>query len=87
MQNSNYFVETATGKFVLTLFERIAPDELAVYLAMQAYLADRGIPCPLPNQPRSPPRFPSGATEARLATAGNDAGLRRTSSSGKASKT
>lgn len=48
MQNSNYFVETATGKFVLTLFERIAPGELAVYLAMQAYLADRGIPCPLP---------------------------------------
>lgn len=48
MQNSNYFVETRAGKFVLTLFERIAPEELAVYLEMQAYLAARGIPCPLP---------------------------------------
>ena len=39
-----------------------------------------GMPCPFPNQPRSPPRLASGAMEARLATAAKEAGLRRTSS-------
>lgn len=48
MQNSNYFVTTASGRFVLTLFERIEPAVLAFYLALQEHLAARGIPCPRP---------------------------------------
>lgn len=48
MQNSNYFVTTAAGRFVLTLFERIAVDELDFYLALQEHLAVRGLPCPRP---------------------------------------
>jgi len=48
MQNSNYFVTTAAGRFVLTLFERIAVGELDFYLALQEHLAVRGLPCPRP---------------------------------------
>lgn len=48
MQNSNYFVTTAGGRFVLTLFERIAPAVLDFYLALQDHLAARGLPCPRP---------------------------------------
>ncbi len=48
MQNSNYFVDTAAGRFVLTLFEAIAAPELDFYLALQDHLAGRGLPCPRP---------------------------------------
>ncbi len=48
MQNSNYFVTTGRGRFVLTLFERIAPAALDFYLALQDRLAGRGLPCPQP---------------------------------------
>jgi homoserine kinase type II len=48
MQNSNYFVTTASGRYVLTLFERIAVAELDFYLALQEHLAARGLPCPRP---------------------------------------
>jgi homoserine kinase type II len=48
MQNSNYFVTTAAGRFVLTLFERIDVGELDFYLALQEHLAARGLPCPRP---------------------------------------
>lgn len=48
MQNSNYFVTTASGRHVLTLFERINPDALDFYLRLMDYLALRGIPCPQP---------------------------------------
>lgn len=48
MQNSNYFVTTARGRFVLTLFEGIDPAALDFYLALQDRLARRGLPCPQP---------------------------------------
>jgi len=52
MQNSNYFVDTAGGRFVLTLFEppfaQDALPELNFYLALQDHLAARGLPCPRP---------------------------------------
>lgn len=48
MQNSNYFVTTTSGRFVLTLFEHIGPSALDFYLALQDSLARRGIPCPQP---------------------------------------
>ena len=46
MQNSNFFVTTASGRFVLTLFERIDPAALDFYLALQDRLAQSGIPRP-----------------------------------------
>ncbi|QRM18354.1 homoserine kinase [Dechloromonas sp. TW-R-39-2] len=48
MQNSNYFVTTASGRYVLTLFERIEPQALDFYLMLMARLSGRGIPCPQP---------------------------------------
>jgi len=48
MQNSNYFVTTASGRYVLTLFERIDSTELDFYLRLMDHLAARGIPCPQP---------------------------------------
>ncbi|MGE5472293.1 MAG: homoserine kinase [Bacteroidota bacterium] len=48
MQNSNYFVTTAEGRYVLTLFERLDPAALDFYLALMDRLAARGIPCPRP---------------------------------------
>lgn len=48
MQNSNYFVTTTSGRHVLTLFETLSAAQLDFYLALQAHLATRGIPCPQP---------------------------------------
>jgi len=48
MQNSNYFVTAGGRRWVLTLFEHLAPRELDFYLALQDHLAARGIPCPQP---------------------------------------
>ena len=48
MQNSNYFVETSAGRWVLTLFEHLPAGEVATYLQLMQCLAERGIPCPRP---------------------------------------
>ncbi len=52
IENSNFFVTTREGRtdhrFVLTLFERLATDELSFCLALMLHLATRGVPCPAP---------------------------------------
>jgi len=46
--NTNYFVTTESGRYVLTLFERNSAEELPYFLDLMAHLADHGIPCPHP---------------------------------------
>lgn len=48
VQNSNFFVTTTLGRYVLTLFESIPRPELPYYLYLMAHLAHHGLPVPAP---------------------------------------
>jgi homoserine kinase type II len=48
IENTNYFVTTDRGAYVLTLFERLSFAQLPFYLAFMKHLAQRGVPVPDP---------------------------------------
>ncbi|MCX7096948.1 MAG: homoserine kinase [Methylococcales bacterium] len=52
INNSNYFVETTQGSFVLTLFETLDADDLTHFIKLLPHLAGQGIPCPSPQADR-----------------------------------
>ncbi len=48
VENTNYFVDTANSRWVLTLFERLNTDDLPFFLGLMQHLAAQNIPCPSP---------------------------------------
>ena len=52
IENTNYFVTTDQGAYVLTLFERLSFEQLPFYLRLMKHLALKGIPVPDPAADR-----------------------------------
>lgn len=48
IDNSNFFLTTERGEFVLTVFENLSFEQLPFYVQLMRHLAERGIPVPAP---------------------------------------
>lgn len=48
IENSNFFIETEKGTFVLTIFENLRFEQLPFYVKLMRHLADKGILVPAP---------------------------------------
>ncbi len=53
IENTNYFVDTERGRYVLTLFEWLPERDLPYFLELMAFLAEHGIPCAHPVADRA----------------------------------
>ena len=59
IENSNFFVDSERGRFVLTLFERLSAHDLPFYLGLMHHLAQHDIACPDPVEHRDGRLFSS----------------------------
>ena len=48
VENTNYFLTTTTGDYVLTLFEHIPREDLPFYIGLMDHLAHHEVTCPAP---------------------------------------
>ena len=53
IENTNYFVTTEKGRYVMTLYERLPASELPFYLNLMAHLARAGVEVPAPEPDRT----------------------------------
>ena len=49
IENTNYFLTTTRGEYVLTLFEVLTFEQLPFYIELMHHLAQRGLPVPHPQ--------------------------------------
>jgi len=79
VENSNYFLQTNTGSFILTLYEkRVRTEDLPFFLGLLEHLAARGIACPLPVRNRRGEQWSQvGGRPAALLTFLDGLSLRR----------
>ena len=57
IDNTNYFVTTLQGGFVLTLFESLGADDLQYFLKLLLHLKKNTLPCPCPENDRQAKPF------------------------------
>src|SRR5690625_1008235 len=50
IENTNYFLDTTQGRYVLTLFEVLTHEQLPFYIELMHYLARQGVPVPEPQR-------------------------------------
>lgn len=48
IENSNFFITTEAGEYVLTVFEKLTFEQLPFYLHLMRHLAERGVLVPAP---------------------------------------
>ncbi len=49
VENTNYLLQTESGHYILTLYERrVSPEDLPYFLNLMEHLAAQDIPCPTP---------------------------------------
>jgi len=54
VENSNYLMRTASGQYILTLYEkRVKAEDLPFFIGLMEHLAERGVTCPQPVRNRS----------------------------------
>lgn len=51
---SDFFLDAAGGRYVLTVFERLTHAQLPLYLGLMQHLARKGLPVPPPMAPAAP---------------------------------
>ncbi len=49
IENTNYFLNTTTGEYVLTIFEVLTVEQLPFYIELMHHLAKNGVPVPFPQ--------------------------------------
>jgi len=57
IENTNYFLATTRGEYVLTLFEVLTQAQLPFYIELMHHLASRGVPVPQPQTLRDGTRL------------------------------
>jgi homoserine kinase type II len=54
VENSNFFLHTSAGNFILTLYEkRVAEQDIPFFLRLMEHLSARGLTCPQPVRDRA----------------------------------
>lgn len=57
IENTNYFLDTTKGRYVLTVFEVLTHQQLPFYIELMHHLAQHGVPVPEPQTRRNGERL------------------------------